>query len=570
MNNFLTSVLGAAAIAIIQPQIVQPQIVLAQNINSVATIAEQVTVQIEPPLGDKGSGVIIGKNGNTYYVLTARHVLDAAKPGEEAYVDTYDGQSHLVDTTTIEKLPNNIDLLLLQFKSDRDYPIATISQFNYRLYRNNDYENSLFSDAAAEQYVFVSGWPLAVSERVFTPGIIFDNSATAISYQPDSSNLQDSFGGYELIYTNLTHPGMSGGAVLDTQGRLIGIHGRADGRKIGEEDEIIRDYLDEVGSPVRIKVGLSLGIPIQTFLSWASNNTVYGYLKVENSAPPALSQAVAESWQPPIAVQDPNNPYHWLEKGNQLWRIGRVAEARGAYNKAIALREDLYLAWFAKGFALGFDEKYELALEACDKAINLQVSPSRYKYEAYRCKAGALQALQRFEPALDSLNTAIAINPNNPADWMSLGELRYALGQYRDALESLDKAVVLRNDQNLSPSALLYSNRGFVQLELKQYELALEDVETAIAIDPNYAPAWSNKGLILETMGKNEESLTAYDKATKLEPNNYNFWTNRAFVLYKLERYEEAKDSLETALQINPDYQPAINSLEELMLKIEQ
>ncbi len=564
MNNFLTSVLGAAAIAI-----VQPQIVLAQNINSVATIAEQVTVQIEPPLGDKGSGVIIGKNGNIYYVLTARHVLDAANPGEEAYIDTYDGKSHPADTTTIEKLPNNTDLLLLQFKSDRDYPIATISEFNYRLYRNNDYENSLFSDAAAEQYVFVSGWPLAVSERVFTPGILFDNSATAISYQPDSSNLQNSFGGYELIYTNLTHPGMSGGAVLDTQGRLIGIHGRADGRKIGEEDEIIREYLDEVGSPVRIKVGLSLGIPIQTFLSWASTRTVYGYLKVENSAPPALSQAVAESWQPPIAVQDPNNPYHWLEKGNQLWRIGRVAEARGAYNNAIALREDLYLAWFAKGFALGFDEKYDLALEACDKAIDLQVSPSRYKYEAYRCKAGALQELQRLEPALASLDKAITFNNNNSADFMIQGELRYALGQYQAALESLNRAVALRETQNQSPSTLLLINRSFVYLKLQEYQLALEDVETAIELDAFSAPAWGNKGFILETMGQYEESFKSYDKAIELDPNDYTIWTNRAFVLYKLQRYEEAKESLETALKINPDYQPAINSLETLMLEIQ-
>ncbi|NJL52576.1 MAG: trypsin-like peptidase domain-containing protein [Hydrococcus sp. SU_1_0] len=143
-----STIFGAAAIVI-----VQSQITLAQDIRVVETIAEQTTVKIEPPLGDPGSGVIIGKNGNIYYVLTARHVLDAARPGEEAYVDTYDGQSHQVDTTKIVKLPNNIDLLLLQFESDREYAIATISKFNYQLYKNNDYENSLFTDAAAKQYV---------------------------------------------------------------------------------------------------------------------------------------------------------------------------------------------------------------------------------------------------------------------------------------------------------------------------------------------------------------------------------------------------------------------------------
>ena len=567
MKNFLTAILGSAAIVI-----VQSQSTLAQNIANVETTAEQVTVKVDPPLGDPGSGVIIAKNSNIYYVLTARHVLDAAQPEEEAYVDTYDGQSHPVDTSKLERLPDNIDLLLLQFESDRDYPIATISEFNYRLYRNNDYENNLFADASAKQYVFVSGYPLEVEEQIFSRGHLFDNSATAMSYQPDSSD-KDSFGGYELIYTNLTHPGMSGGSVLDTQGRLIGIHGRADGRKIGEEDEIIQEYLDEVGSPVRIKIGLSMGIPIQSFLDWASSesdNPVYNYLNIENSAPPVIEQKVVDQWQPPIAITDTNNPYHWLEKGNQLWRVGRVAESRGAYNKAIELREDLYLAWFAKGFALGFDEKYDLALDACEQAIKLQVNPSRYKYDAYRCKSGALQALQQFEPALVSLDHALNISDKNPADWMAQGELRYALGQYEPALESLSKAIELREEQNLPPSALIYNNLGLVKLELERYKLALRDIEKAIRFDSSYTPAWSNKGLVLEAMGRDEESLNAYDQATELDPDDYTVWTNRAFVLYKLERYEEAQESLEKALEINPDYQPAKSSLEQLMLEIEQ
>ncbi|MEM9275692.1 MAG: tetratricopeptide repeat-containing serine protease family protein [Cyanobacteria bacterium P01_F01_bin.143] len=564
MKNFLATIFVTAVLII-----VQSQVTLSQTIDSVEAIAKKVTVQIYPSLGDTGSGVIIGKNGNTYYVLTARHVLDSTGANEEAYVDTYDGEGYQIDTSKIKKLPEKVDLLLLQFESEQDYPIATISQFNYRLYRNNNYELSLFSDASAKQYIFVSGWPLTgETKRVFSPGYLFDNAGAAMSLQPDLSN--NEFGGYELLYTNLTHSGMSGGPVFDTQGRLIGIHGRADARQIGEDDEIIEDYLDEVGSPIWIKVGLSQGIPIQTFLSWAADHPVYDYLNIEDSAPSSLSQAVVNDWQPPIKIKDTNNPYHWLEKGNQLWRIDRVAEAGEAFDNATRLREDLYLAWFAKGFALGFDEKYDLALEACNKAIELQVNPSRYKYEAYRCKAGALQALQQFKPALDSLDKAMDLNSNNPADWMSQGELYYALGEYDESLNSFRKAIELREKQNLPSSALLYNNLGFINLELGQYKFALQDVEQAISVDPSYAPAWSNKGLILETVGRNQEALDAYDQATELNPNDYIVWTNKAFVFYKLERYEEAKNSLETALSIKPDYEPAMNSLEELMLQIQQ
>ena len=559
MKYFLPTIFSAATIALVQPYVAVAQTAIQPDIQA---IAQKFTVKVNPD-GQWGSGAIVAKNGNVYYVLTARHVINDIRSGEELWLITHDNKDHKVNVDAIKLLPNNIDLALIQFTSNKAYPVATISDYDYRLYERRDYAAKASSNVSAEkQYLYVSGFPLGEKERVFNPGFLFDNSASAIS-APDIANPNDDFGGYELIYTNLTHPGMSGGAVVDTAGRLVGIHGRGDGRVIGQEDEIIRKYLDEAGGDsVKIKVGLSLGIPVQSFLSWASGQPVNDYLSIENSLPPNLSQPRIQSWQPPFSVKDKTNPYHWIEKGNQLWRIGRVAEARGSFENAIDLEEDLYLAWFAKGFTLGFDRKFDRALTACDRALELNVFPTQIKYESFRCKAGALQQLQRPEEALNALDQALAINGNNSADWMLHGELSFATGEYEAALSSLNRAVELRQAQNVSASALLHNNRALVALELAEYELALEDVENAIAIDANFAPAWRNKGLILETIDRNEESLAAYDRALALDPEDYNTWTNKGFSLYKMQRYEEAKQSFQKALEINPDYQPAINNLE--------
>ena len=559
MKYLLPTIFGITTIALVQPQIATAQATIQPDIQ--AKVAK-FTVKVNPD-GEWGSGAIIGKNDTTYYVLTARHVIDDIRSGEELWLITYDGEDHRVNVDAIKLLPNKIDLALIQFTSNRNYPTATISNHSYRLYQRRDYEHNAASNASEDrQYIYVSGFPLTGDRRVFNPGFLFDNSASAIS-APDIANPDDNFGGYESIYTNLTHPGMSGGAVVDTLGRLVGIHGRGDGRIIGEEDKIIRKYLDEFGQDsVKIKVGLSLGIPIQSFLTWANDRPINSYLSVENSPPPNLKSDNIKSWQPPLSVIDETNPYYWIERGNQLWRIDRISEAKASFDKAIALKEDLYLAWFAKGFTLGFNREFEDALAACDRAIELNVLPTQIKYESFRCKAGALHQLQRPQEALDSLDRALTINSDNSADWMLKGELNFALGEYQSALLSLNRAVELRKSQNIAPSALLHNNRALVALELQEYELALEDVEKAISLDANFAPAWRNKGLILETSDRNEESLVAYERALKLDPRDYNTWTNRGFTLYKLRRYREAKQSFEKALEINPDYQPAINNLE--------
>ncbi|MEW6491202.1 MAG: hypothetical protein AB1589_01440, partial [Cyanobacteriota bacterium] len=100
----LSAALMGAAIVVVQPQIATAQV----DEQAIAAMAKEVTVVINGQ--NPGSGVLIAKEGNTYYVLTAKHVV--ATPDEYEIV-TSDRQQHILNYSKVRKFPN-VDLAVVQ------------------------------------------------------------------------------------------------------------------------------------------------------------------------------------------------------------------------------------------------------------------------------------------------------------------------------------------------------------------------------------------------------------------------------------------------------------------------
>ncbi|MHC5728483.1 MAG: trypsin-like peptidase domain-containing protein, partial [Nostoc sp.] len=125
-----TLVKVAPKLAIIPPQWRNQQQVTkpAGNtfVNKVDNIAQQITVQINSKNNGNGSGVIIAKQGQTYYVATARHVV---KHPDNYEIVTPDGKRYAVQQENIFK-PEGIDAALVKFTSNQTYSVATLSKYN--------------------------------------------------------------------------------------------------------------------------------------------------------------------------------------------------------------------------------------------------------------------------------------------------------------------------------------------------------------------------------------------------------------------------------------------------------
>ncbi|MGD9779610.1 tetratricopeptide repeat protein, partial [Methanomethylovorans sp.] len=95
--------------------------------------------------------------------------------------------------------------------------------------------------------------------------------------------------------------------------------------------------------------------------------------------------------------------------------------------------------------------------------------------------------------------------------WDQKGYALNALGRYEEALQACDKAI------EIDPNYLYaWSHKGFALYGLGRYDEALQAYDKCIELDPLNALSWYNKGVILEALGRYDEAQVCYDKAEEL------------------------------------------------------
>jgi serine protease Do len=205
-------ILGTTTLALVQYQPVSALTPVQVN-----DIAKPITVMIGG-LDGKGSGVIIDKNGNTYTVLTANHVVKKAQYGIYEII-THDGQKYPMENKA--QIVGKLDLALVRFTSSKNYPVAKIADSRTVKEGARVYYAG-FSEKEPRNYRFISAYI--------------------------TGRRQDKEG-YELSYSGPALPGMSGGPVLNEEGFVIAIHGQAETRTIRIEGVPRTDIVGVLGIP---------------------------------------------------------------------------------------------------------------------------------------------------------------------------------------------------------------------------------------------------------------------------------------------------------------------------------
>jgi len=167
------------------------------------------------------------------------------------------------------------------------------------------------------------------------------------------------------------------------------------------------------------------------------------------------------------------------------------------------------------------------------------------------------RSIRGWRQALEQFERAVALDPRDPAARAGLADTYSAMSDFGVAspAEMRPRAMqAARRALELDPrSAEGQAALGRAQFLFDwDFAAAGRSLARAVALDPDYMPAYQATAWLESARGRPAKAVAAAQRALQLDPVNTARYTELAWVLALGGRYDEASREIERALQLNP------------------
>ncbi len=160
---------------------------------------------------------------------------------------------------------------------------------------------------------------------------------------------------------------------------------------------------------------------------------------------------------------------------------------------------------------------------------------------------------------------AVEFNPGSADAQFNLGSLLNRLGRPSEAWVHL-----LQARQSQPDSAIAHHIQGLLDMNQKQFDLALGEFQRSLEVDQSFVPPHLNIGNILLMRKRFEQALAQYQQAWNLDPNDpdANILTAKALAI--LGRFQEAAPYLQKAIRLRPRVAQNYFFLGQLLIQLQR
>lgn len=255
------------------------------------------------------------------------------------------------------------------------------------------------------------------------------------------------------------------------------------------------------------------------------------------SAPPPSAEGGAPS--DPVAEA--------FNEGVMAYRGGDLVTAEAKFKRALELKPDLAEAYSALAGVLMDQKKYNEALAAADKLLELDPNNVRaleIRYDSYQ----ALGDEEKAKEALAALTATDTGGADAAVRIYNEGAEAARVGDTARATERFQKAIEL--DPNLAAAHYALSR---MYLSAKRFADAAAEAEKALALDPKQTAAQKVRYEAYRALGDQDKAKEAFQQLAAADPKGVaKSLLDQGIDQFNNGKIPEAQSSLEQALQADP------------------